>query len=313
MAHDTHRIAVAGVSERDIDLLLLEEFYASEAFRRWFASHALNLEWETFVGARRSVTQSTGESDLEVSFLDADQRQWRLLIENKVSASFQRQQAARYQQRGNTYVEQGVCFAFRTILIAPERYFGKQENTKGFDARLTYEMLHDWFIQHDEIGARRFYKAALLTAAIEKATFGYQAEADAPVSNFWHSYWEMTEKYAPELQMKQPEAKPARAGFIYFRPASLPRGIEICHKLPHGVVDIQFRGMGERVQELRAAFQSHLHSDMSVKMAGKSSVVRLRVPVLNAGADFAAQAVHAQEGILAAKRLLIWYLDVQAT
>ncbi len=42
-------IAIAGVSERDIDLLLLEEFIASPDFASWFmASLIFNLlGWET--------------------------------------------------------------------------------------------------------------------------------------------------------------------------------------------------------------------------------------------------------------------------
>ena len=35
------RVSIAGVSERDIDLLLLEEFHSSAAFQVWFVSQVL--------------------------------------------------------------------------------------------------------------------------------------------------------------------------------------------------------------------------------------------------------------------------------
>src|SRR5215813_8404456 len=116
----TH-ITVAGVSERDIDLLLLEEFMASEGFCRWFIEQieVIDHEMDHVEDVRRSVTQSTGESDLEITCVDREGQRWRLLIENKISASFQPQQAQRYRQRGATYLERGECAAFYTILVAP--------------------------------------------------------------------------------------------------------------------------------------------------------------------------------------------------
>ncbi len=64
---------ISGVSERDVDLLLLEEFLSSLAFQEWFVAQALgpDVRLGRLVEAKRSVTDSTGESDLEVAFSDS--------------------------------------------------------------------------------------------------------------------------------------------------------------------------------------------------------------------------------------------------
>jgi len=107
----TTRIAIAGVSERDIDLLLLEEFQSSLSFQDWFVKLALgsSVRLGKVIRAERSVTDSTGESDLEIDFAGHDNSITRLMIENKVKAGLQPLQAHRYLLRGQKYLERGRC------------------------------------------------------------------------------------------------------------------------------------------------------------------------------------------------------------
>jgi len=83
-------ISIAGVSERDIDLLLLEEFLSSPDFSDWFVMKALgdSVNLGRCMEARRSVSDGSGESDLEISFVQEDGVRTRLLIENKVNAGY---------------------------------------------------------------------------------------------------------------------------------------------------------------------------------------------------------------------------------
>ena len=77
---------ISGVSERDIDLLLLEEFMSSKEFQDLFLKltnfYNKNLE---FVEAQRSVTDSTGESDLEITFQSKDKKIYKLLSHLQIS------------------------------------------------------------------------------------------------------------------------------------------------------------------------------------------------------------------------------------
>jgi hypothetical protein len=305
-------IPISGVCERDIDLLLLEEFITSFDFCQWFVDQVMKPESnvECLLNARRSVTQSSGESDLEILLRDSDGNQVQLLIENKVNANLQPQQAERYQLRGQSYLEQGNCAKFCTVIVAPKRYFSSDDALKGFHSRVTYEAIQEWF-SNQELGERKRYKEALLKAAIEKGTLGYQVVADAPVTDFWQMYWQLVKEYAPELEMKEPGAKPAGSNFIYFRPVGLPKEVDIVHKLPHGKVDLQFRKMGEQVSELKHQFEGDIESDMCFAKAGKSGCIRLRVPTVNTSDNFVEQKRQILEGVFAAQRLLEWYLQLK--
>lgn len=308
------RISIAGVSERDVDLLLLEEFQSSPSFRLWFQGLVLGRDARSleFVSARRSVIYAAGETDLEVVFADAAGKKIRFLIENKVNAGFQARQAERYRETGNSHVLRDGGTAYHTVLIAPERYFGTDASTRGFDKRLTYETILQWFIQATELGDRRRYKIALLQSAIEKGTLGYQPIEDAPVTDFWRAYWLMAKDHGRELEMVEPITKASRAGFIYFRPREkLPRGFEICHKFKKGIVDLHIKGFGRRLNEVDHALRAHLRHDMRLAAAGISAAIRVEVPRLDPGRPFSDQQLQACAGLEAARGLLRWFIEKQ--
>lgn len=301
-------IAIAGVAERDIDLLLLEEFQSSPPFQEWFVSLALgpSRKLGRCVAAKRSVMHSIGESDLEVTFLDSTGAVTRLMIENKVNAGLQPMQAERYRERGTRYVALGECAAFHTIIIAPARYFGGAENTKGFSSQITYEQLLAWFQKAPELGDRRNYKLALLNSAIEKGILGYQMEEDAPNSRFWTAYWEIASTRAPEFEMRKPKPKPSRSGFIGFHPA-LPPDVKLFHKFNFGYVDLQLAGKGARINEVSAVFGMPLPNGMTVESAAKSAAIRRKVPKLRSSIGFEEQLADIHAGIDAAKQMLAWF------
>lgn len=303
------RIAIAGVTERDIDLLLLEEFLSSPAFQEWFVRSALGPDQPVgrCIAAERSVTHTTGESDLEITF-DTPTGITRFLIENKINAGLQPLQAERYHERGREYVERQLCATVHTVIVAPDRYFGTSGSNKGFDFRLSYEQLREWFHRAEHLGDRRQYKIALLTSAIEKGTLGYQPAEDRPTTEFWRSYWQLARHTAPKLEMREPVSKPSGAGFVHFRPSRLPRGVSLCHKLVFGNVDLQFARLGNRLNELHSTLESHLEEGMSIANASRSGAIRLVVPKLNPCLPFEPQADHVRTGIEAAAKLLDWAL-----
>jgi len=303
---------VAGVCERDIDLLLLEEFVASPDFVEWFA-RAAGLDWPgelRLVRAGRGVTQSMGESDLELVVAAAADFRAVLLVENKIDASFQPDQAARYHQRARDYVDRGAARACRTVLVAPHRYLGGQPADKGFDAWLSYEQIGRWLEDVDLHGRRRRFRRYLLAEAVTKATHGYQPEADAAVTAFWHDYWRLATVEAPGLGVPDPCGRPATSSFVYMHPGDLPPGVRLVHKLAHGRVDLQFAGLGRRLAELHRRYGPLLAEGLSIRRAGESAVIRRPVPPLNPGAPFAPQTAAARTGLHAASELLSWFREV---
>jgi len=328
---------IAGVCERDIDLLLLEEFHAGDRFWRWLTGMALgeDLAAARFVRARHSVDQPSGESDLELA-IEAPagrrsrsdrSRRIRILFENKLDAVFQPQQAERYRQRGDAYLHNGECDRWVTVLLAPKAYLGWVEHGEelwvmpaaapcasrrdapprhGFDAVVTYEAMREWFRQAPGLGARRAHKLALLEGAIRKAEEGYRPVPDEPVTAFWQRYWELAQDRAPELNMARPEKKPAAAGFVHFHPVGLPKGAKLVHKLRHGKVDLQFTGGAARVPELQRVIEPLLKPGMALARAGKSVAVRIAVPAVDAARGMDAQQPAVAAGLAAARRLRAW-------
>jgi hypothetical protein len=307
-------IAIAGVSERDIDLMLLEEFQSSPNFQKWFVSKTLGADFKISGCPRalRSVTHSTGESDLEIDFAADTGTITRLMVENKVNAGLQPLQAKRYIDRGREYVAKGACTAFHTVIVAPSRYFGDSGASKGFEYRVTYEQIHDWFQQATELGDRRHYKLALLSSAIDKGTLGYQPEEDASVTNFWQEYWLLALERAPKLEMKKPDVKPSGSGFVLFpHPHGFTGGANIVHKLKFGYVDLQLRGMGNQINAVRAALADALDPDMNIEQAAKSAAIRINVPKVRADHGLTDQREQVCTGIDTAERLRQWFMKHQ--
>ncbi len=301
------KISITGVCERDIDLLLVEEFATSPFFLSWFASKIGGIEAKELISVHRSVVQSNGESDLEVRYFDGSGQTCLILIENKVGASFHKDQAFRYQKRAENYLASGLITDCRTVLFAPAYYLNTTSSTSFFDSEISYEELVLWF--KSQIPANAEYKIYLLGAAIEKSSKGYNLIEDGPVSSFWLNYWEVAQKEAPELLMKQPKGKPAGAGFVHFYPMELPKGIHIIHKLTFGVVDLEIAGGAKCILEIKQQLSSFLAPSMQIERAAKSAVVRVNVSCLDPAITFSKQSEEAFEGISEAKRLLAWAIQ----
>lgn len=296
-------VHISGISERDTDLLLLEEFVSSPDFCKLFVRIVGEGDFQNLLDANRSVTSSNGESDLEIIVETSDKRRILILIENKVGANFQPKQSERYQKRGESYIKQSRADAFYTVLVAPRAYF--TNDSRGFDHRVNYEDIIEFFSTSTLSLGRKFYKTELLSAAIEKGSAGYQSKADFVVSKFWKDYWHLSCVVAPELEMEEPPNKPSGAGFIYFNQANLPSDAVLVHKIG-GRFDLQFAKMGKRLDRMREVFENRLDSDMKIVKAGESASIRLLVPELSTADPLAEQRASAIQGLEAGKRLFEW-------
>jgi choline dehydrogenase-like flavoprotein len=304
-------IRIPDVCERDIDLLLLEEFVVSGDFRSWFLSQIGIDSAPTLAEASRSVKTVTGESDLELTF-QGPEGAAKVLIENKVDAAFQPNQPQRYVERADTYRQDGEYKEVVTVLIAPEVYFRGETDTYGFDATITYEAMLDWFSAMEHDSPRTHYKRTLLRVAIARGRSGWQPIPHPHMSQFWRSYWELATAIAPQLSMPVPKLEyPAGSHFICFRPAVLPADIKLRHKVGYGHVDLELRGMGHRLADMDRLYGKALPPNTHMEKAAKSVVMRARVePVDMVHDDFATSEPIMRKGIEAAAQLLEWYLTV---
>lgn len=236
------QVSISGVIERDIDFLLIEELVASDGFLPWFlAKIGLSGTYEP-VAVAHSTTTPNGETDIELTIRSASGTRL-ILIENKIDANLQPRQAERYRERAARYVAQGRCSAASTVLVAPAAYFASEADGLGFDHTVSYEDILDWFVHADRLGSRKEAKIALLQHALASGSDGWVMIPDESATVFWRRYWELYRSIAPELRMVKPEAKTAASRFVYFRPAGLPKGVQLIHKASYGHVDLQMAGM----------------------------------------------------------------------
>ena len=94
------RRPIDGVTEREIDLLLLMALHCSPGFRAFLVSKTAGPGDFEFLGAWRGVYDNLGECDLLVLIRDASGQRVAIMVEDKIDASFQPGQASRYRQRG---------------------------------------------------------------------------------------------------------------------------------------------------------------------------------------------------------------------
>jgi len=298
---------IEAIQERDIDLLLLEEFYSSESFRKWFLQKTVGLDSKSgrFIGTWHSVSHSDlGESDLIVKFSGANNEGWLFLIENKVDANFQPSQDLRYYKRGEKYIKEKHCKNFNTVIFAPTEYLEGMPLEIGFDFKISYEDLKEFF---NKTGLRNEYKSNFITSAIERARRGWKLIENKNITEFWKKYWQYIESSAPELEMSEPGAKPKRSTWVYFHPSNLDKNVHLIHKVEKGYVDLQISGKSGKFEVLKEKIEKLLNSNMRIQKTGKSIVIRIKVSKINMNKDFNTEKNAVAESIFVLKELLEWF------
>jgi len=290
---------IEAVTERDIDLLLLEELNVSADFSLWLYSQVAQRNDDPLCrGAWHSITDAVlGESDIVVIYENG----FAVLIENKIDALAQPEQGKRYKARGKKGVQDGLWKSYATCIVAPKLYLQKEQYALIYDSNLSYEDIANWFLSLKGGDPRAAYKAYILKEAIEQNRRGYTITPDQRVTTFWLKYWELAKEKYPELEMKKPSIKPANSDWPGFRPSILDKRFTIVHKLERGDVDLQVSGAVEKI-----ALLQELVSDLEVGVskAGMSAAIRIKVAPMDRFASFESQKDIAIEGMRAAVKLL---------
>ena len=295
------------VAERDIDLLLLEELHVSSSFCVWVFAQAFGLDHRCgrLIGAWHSVIHPRlGESDLIALLEDGQGGTKALLIENKIDALPQPEQASRYHLRGEAGVSDRQWSTYHTCIVAPQKYLVGTADAAKYDIRLPYESLREWFRRSDPADLRSHYRAKLLDAAIEQSRRGYQPVPHPGVTKFWLDYWRLVTAEFPQLPMKMPGQIPADSDWPVFRGPVLGAGRVIRHKLAAGVVDLEIASAGGVVDEIATRNRGLLQSEFAVVRTGKSASVRAMVPKVDRFGDVSSQLESVRAGLSAASQLL---------
>ncbi|KAA0213446.1 MAG: hypothetical protein DYG94_12420 [Leptolyngbya sp. PLA3] len=299
------------VTERDVDLLLLEELEVNDDFARWFIA-ACGLESAASVlpdRIKHSVSHARlGESDLVLLYQTPDAKQAAILIENKIDAIQQPEQAMRYQIRGDCGISEGFWRMYRTCLVAPVRYLQSLDPTVAYDFHISYEMVRDWLLKEGDRRSR--FRAHVLSEAIEQNRRGWQPIAHERTTAFWKAYWRMASEEYPALNMPEPGLVPENSKWFRFRPRLLPAGCRLLHKAPHGCVDLEFAGASDRIDELEQTHGRARPAESRFVKAGKAAALRIDVPVVDLHSRFESQQDSARQGMKAAMQLLSFVTSI---
>ena len=295
---------VESITERDIDMLILEEFNISDSFANWFYSKCLKETTSPkLVKAWHSVSDpELGESDLIAIY----ENNHAILIENKIDAIVQQNQAARYHLRGEKGIKDGLWNSFTTCMIAPELYLNKTPDSKIYDIRINYEDFIGWYESVGDV--RCLYRKYIIEQAIKQSRRGYTTIPDLKVTDFWEKYWLYISTEHKYLRMNKPGIKPSKSTFINLYAPNLSNGFSLVHKVDRGSIDLEIAGMIQQFDELVKLFAD---LDIEVVPAGKSVALRKKVNDIDVLESFVSQKNIVVEALHNAKILLEIVPEVQ--
>lgn len=276
---------VASVSERDIDLLVLEELTVNDEFCSWFTHYIFEHDiYDSNHGAWHSVVADQNrESDLVFIFLSGSGERIAVLIENKIDASPQPQQAIGYTLRGERGQQEGYWDSFKTCLIAPARYLSSSRQTEVYQHEISYEAIMAFFNAKASSDKRFAYKARVVKEAIEQNRRGYQPVHSEAMTNFVKDYVQYASQHYPNLGVQQAKARPAGSTWIMFKPYGSNANIELCHQMTTGLVKILLYGSAEQIDEIKEKYGHKLapHQSIANQFKSKSVSIKCSVPTLD--------------------------------
>ncbi len=279
----------ASIVERDMDLLFLEEFAASQEFAALFLNkcgveefeverviHSLHQDGEGCAIAQMKGETSRGESDMTVIYRCHSERR-ALLIEDKIDACVQPHQRQRYEKRGLEAVESGEYVAFDVFLVAPEGYLGTSA-AAGYENVVSYESICDYFLRQGTV--RSLFKAAMVARAIDKQKARSAIKIpNEQVTDFFDSYVHYVTANYPSYSLETPSGRQRGSKSSWMVYATRLQGVKIKHKV-RGCVDLVFKkAEGETLQQqielLTARLQDCSAMLAHVEMMKTEVVVRI--------------------------------------
>ena len=262
---DDIKIKIDTTLERDIDLLILEEFISETSFARIFLTAAGISDSYTIEQAIHSKTDAEyGESDI-VFILNINGKRHALHIEDKIDAIAMQNQSGRYHLRAKKDIAAGEYDEYSVLIVAPEQYLNTNKEAKKYKHCVKYEQLRDYFANKNDIRSK--YKLALIERSITNQKNGYQYEANPKMVRF------CTEMNAYH-KFKYPGLPAGSIAWWRYYPTIL-KDVDIVFKANKGFCDLQFGHTTK--EELFSRVQAFLTERMNVVQAGKSAAIRIEV------------------------------------
>jgi hypothetical protein len=270
-------LAVERKYERDIDLLLAEEFSVNADFAEWVKTKtSIHDKTARVADVFVSKSDNLGESDLIVLYEIESERRFALMIEDKVDAPLQPAQVQRYRLRAQREIELGVCASFQVWLFAPRYYLDHCTSQDEFDGALSFEEIAAFLLAGRQ-STRTAYRARFLETAAVRRSNNWVRQEDEATNSFWEAAYQIASRKFPILEMKRPRVT-KDSHWITFRPSDMPtqpKHVYLAFKGDRGQMDLTFSNVqahrfAERISDL-------LEPDMTVHQTAASAAIRLEV------------------------------------
>lgn len=287
------------VIERDIDMLVLEEMVLSQEFVDIFLSK-VGLSGAKVVEVEHSkMDVELGETDITVVVQNGDSKHG-LLIEDKIDAIAQPEQCKRYDERGKLGVKNNDYDSYDVFIVAPQKYIIDNEEASKYPNKVLYEELVNYFSKKTDIHSK--FKLIQLEQAISNQKNGYKVVEVASVTRFWNEYIDYQGKHYSYINsMNHKGPKGAKSTWPTFK--TVHKDITIVHKTEKGYVDLSFRGGYEKIHMLIEWLEEVLGDlnelGVTVEPAGKSAVLRKKVPIVDVFDEFSKYKAEVEEGFKA--------------
>jgi len=260
--------------ERDMDLLIMEEFVSSPAFARIFLDAVGLTESYTIQEAIHSKTDAEfGESDI-VFILSVGNKRHALHVEDKIDAIAMENQHRRYHQRAQKDIANGEYDKYSIVIVAPNKYLMTNKEAKKYEHHVKYEQLQSYFMGRTD--NRSQYKLALIERAIFEHQNGYQWEADADVVRFCKAMTAYQKKKYPNMPLG------TTAWWPYY--STLIKDAKLVLKANKGFCDLQFSN--STAEDIYVRVKDYMTNRMNVVKAGKSASVRMIIRPIDFKKEF---------------------------
>lgn len=261
---DSMQISFETVLERDMDLLIIEEFISDPCFASIFMNAAgITDEYTVEHIIHSKMDAQYGESDIVVVLKICD-RLHALHIEDKIDAIAMPNQSGRYHLRAKKDIANGEYQTYSVLITAPEKYLKNNVEAQKYAHKVSFEQLQGYFSEKSDMRSK--YKHALISKAINAGKNGYQWEANPHVVRFCTAMYAYQAEHFPGMPK----------GTIAWWPTykTIHKDISINFKANKGHCDLSFPGP---VDELYKKYKDRVHGRMTIEQTGKSSAIRIAV------------------------------------
>ena len=266
------------IRERDIDLLLAEEFTLNPSIVELFLSETEYAK-ASIPGVDTveisHVEANLGESDVTVILDDRTA----ILIEDKIDAIAMPDQCGRYFKRGQKGIKDGSYDRFFVFIVAPEEYIATNAEAKKYPYAVSYQKLIQLFEQ--ENSAHGEMRVSQLKSALVSAHGGGNKVVDDKATQFWKEFVEFKNLYYTDLGLvSNIDEKSADGSWsTYSTFINYPSKVSIVHKHNKGFIDLTFTGLANHLPELEKLLEEMLgdytKERLQLLAVGKSATLRL--------------------------------------